>query len=135
MRRVVLDTNCLLATLPSKSPYHKLWSEFMSEKLELCVSNEILYEYEEIISQIINPTFANIVINTLLNKPNVVRISPTWRFGLITKDYDDNKFVDCAVCGMAECIVSNDKHFKDLKNTYFPPVKVYAIKDFCNSLQ
>lgn len=26
MRRIVLDTNCLLQALPSRSPYHKIWN-------------------------------------------------------------------------------------------------------------
>ena len=78
----------------------------------ICVSNEILLEYEEIISQKTNQYFADLVINTILNKPNVIRVSPSWRFDVIKTDPDDNKFVDCAVCGGAEYIVSNDKHFR-----------------------
>lgn len=74
MRKIVLDTNCLLATLPSKSPYHKVW------------------------------------------------------------EIDDNKFVDCAVCGNAECIVSNDNHFKILKETYFPYTTLYTLQEFCERL-
>lgn len=49
MRRIVIDTNCLIAILPSKSPYHKVWTDFLEQQLEICVSNEILMEYEEII--------------------------------------------------------------------------------------
>ena len=45
MRRIVIDTNCLLAILPSRSPYHSVWTEFLANKLEICVSNEILMEY------------------------------------------------------------------------------------------
>ncbi len=29
MRRIVLDTNCLLMCVSSKSPYHKVWTEFV----------------------------------------------------------------------------------------------------------
>ena len=108
MRRIVLDTNCLIAILPSKSPYHQVWVDFLAERLELCVSTEILLEYEEIITQMISRQFADIVIKTLLNKQNLIRITPMWRFNLITSDPDDNKFVDCALCGQAEYIVSND---------------------------
>ena len=100
----------------------------------LCVSNEILLEYEEIISQKTNQYFADLVINTILNKPNVIRVSPSWRFDVIQTDPDDNKFVDCAVCGGAEYIVSNDKHFNILKETYFPYTELYTIQEFCNLL-
>ena len=38
MRRIVLDTNCLLMALPSRSPYHRVWTDFLSGTLEFCVS-------------------------------------------------------------------------------------------------
>ena len=94
MRRIVIDTNCLLAILPTQSPYHKVWTDFLDNKIEICVSNEVLMEYEEILS-------ANAIIKTLLNRRNLKRVSPVWRFNLITSDPDDNKFVDCAICGQA----------------------------------
>ena len=134
MKKVVIDTNCLLVAIPSKSPFHKIWECFIEGKIILCVSNEILLEYEEIISQKTSQFFADLVINTILNKPNVVRVSPSWRFDVIKADPDDNKFVDCAVCGGAEYIVSNDKHFNILKETYFPYTNLYTIQEFCNVL-
>lgn len=130
MRRIVIDTNCLIAILPSKSPYHKVWTDFLEQQLEICVSNEILMEYEEIISEKTSPAFAEAIIKTLINKPNFIRVYPTWRFGYIVADPDDNKFVDCAICGRAELLVSNDKHFNVLKDIGFPYVKVLRIQDF-----
>ena len=131
MRRIVLDTNCLIAILPSKSPYHQVWTDFLAERLELCVSTEILLEYEEIITQKTSRLFADLVIKTLLNKSNLIRITPMWRFNLITSDPDDNKFVDCALCGQAEYIVSNDSHFRVLKAIEFPKLHLLTIQEFC----
>ena len=130
MRRIVLDTNCLLAVLPSQSPYHNVWTDFIEGQLELCVSNEILSEYEEVLSIKTNPAFAEAIIKTLINKRNLIRITPTWRFRLIESDPDDNKFVDCAICGQSELIVSNDKHFVILKSINFPYVKVMRIQEY-----
>ena len=130
MRRIVIDTNCLLAILPSKSPYHKVWTDFLEQRLEICVSNEILMEYEEIISEKTSHAFAEAIIKTLINKPNFIRVYPTWRFGSIVSDPDDNKFVDCAICGRAELLISNDKHFNVLKEIGFPYVKVLKIQDY-----
>ena len=134
MRRIVIDTNCLIAILPSKSPYHKVWTDFLEQQLEICVSNEILMEYEEIISEKTSPAFAEAIIKTLINKPNFIRVYPTWRFGYIVTDPDDNKFVDCAICGRAELLVSNDKHFNVLKDIGFPHVRVLRIQDFVQFL-
>lgn len=130
MRRIVVDTNCLLAVLPSQCPYHSLWLDFIEGRLELCVSNEILSEYEEVLSDKTRPEFAEAIIKTLINKRNLVRVTPTWRFGLIDADPDDNKFVDCAICGRAELIVSNDKHFDVLKAIDFPYVQVLKLQEY-----
>ena len=45
-------------------------------------------------------------------------------------DVDDNKFVDCAIAIGAECIVSNDAHFRILQAIPFPAVKVMDIASF-----
>jgi len=135
MRRIVIDTNCLLAILPTKSPYHSVWTEFLANKLEICVSNEVLMEYEEVLSEKTSVFFADSIIQALLNKENLVRVSPVWRFNLISQDPDDNKFIDCAVCGRAEYLVSNDKHFNTLRDVDFPPITLVTIQEFVKTIK
>ena len=48
---------------------------------------------------------------------------------------DDNKFVDCAVVANATCIVTEDKHFKELEFVDFPKVEVIGIDLFLNILK
>ena len=107
----------------------------MEGKYILCVSNEILTEYEEILTQKTNPIFANNVIKTILNRRNVRKIDPTFNFRLIKSDPDDDKFVNCAICGNARFIVSEDTHFKHLKDIPFPYVEVLRLKEFMDLLQ
>ena len=135
MKSIVLDTNCLIAPLPSRSPYHQVWSDFVEGKYILCVSNEILTEYEEILTQKTNPIFANNVIKTILNRWNIRKIDPTFNFRLIKSDPDDDKFVNCAICGNARFIVSEDAHFKHLKDIPFPYVEVLRLREFMNLIQ
>ncbi len=52
--------------------------------------------------------------------------------GIITADPDDNKFVDCAVIAGATYIVSNDRHFDELKRYDFPKVDVRKLSEFLN---
>lgn len=40
--RLVLDTNCLIQIVPSRSRYHEVWRMFERGEHILCVSNEIL---------------------------------------------------------------------------------------------
>ncbi len=51
-------------------------------------------------------------------------------FGLIEKDVDDNKFVNCAIAADAEYIVTNDAHFNVLKDIDWPKVLVVTIEAF-----
>lgn len=47
MRRIVLDTNCLIQMLSKRSPYYVAWKAYQEEKFALCISNDILTEYRE----------------------------------------------------------------------------------------
>ena len=56
-----------------------------------------------------------------------------WR--LIAVDPDDNKFVDCAIAANADFIVTDDKHFKVLKDIPFPKVEVINKRKFLETLE
>ena len=129
MLRIVLDTNCLLAVLPTKSRYHRLWTDFLQGRVTLCVSTDILLEYEEILIQKTSFSLAESVIKNILNRPNVVRVVPSWRFNMINADLDDNKFVDYAIAANADYIVSEDAHFNVLATMPFPRVNVLHLKE------
>ena len=133
--RIVLDTNCLLASLSSKSENFRIWQDFQAGRFTLCVSNEILEEYQEIISQKSNPTVAENVINAIVESDFVEFIDPHFHLALISVDPDDNKFVDCAFSANATFIVSEDSHFNVLKEISFPQVLVLKIKDFLSLLK
>ena len=133
--RIVLDTNCLLASLSRRGAYFNVWKGLQQGKYTLCVSNEILEEYEEILTQSTNSVIASNVVQTLLNAPTVEFIEPFYRFNLITQDPDDNKFVDCAIAGNATYIGSNDSHFDILKQTDFPKLIVKKIQEFSKILE
>lgn len=135
MRRIVLDTNCLLMSLPKNSPYRILWDAFLSGAFILCVSNEILEEYVEILSRKTSASVAGNVISTILNQSNIEQIVPYYRFGLIQSDADDNKFVDCAISAGAEYLVSNDNHFQILHKIPFPKVNIVTLNFFVRVLK
>lgn len=133
-RCIVLDTNCLLQSLSRRGKYYDVWEAFILGKYTLCVTTEILVEYEEIIASHMSPQAAKLAIEMILRANNVKRIDAQYRFGLITVDKDDNKFVDCAIVGNAEFIVSDDKHFNILKDIPFPHVEVKTLIEFQQEL-
>ena len=130
MQQVVIDTNCLVQMISLHSPYRPIWDAFLLGKFQLCVSNEILEEYQEIIEEQTTTRIAENVILLILNRRNVTFIDPHFRLGLIVEDPDDNKFVDCAFAANAEYLVSDDKHFKILQSTPFPQLNIVRMKEF-----
>ncbi len=127
---VVLDTNVLLVSISSKSKYHWIFSKLLSGVYELYITNEILLEYEEIISSRYNQEVAGDVIRMFLFLENVVLVTPFFKWDLITGDSDDNKFVDCYLISNSDVLVSHDKHFEILKEIDFPRVNVIRIDEF-----
>ena len=134
MRRVVLDTNCLLQTLPTRSPYHKIWTEIFAGRIRLCVNSDILNEYEEILAEKTTPEIAKNVVEAIARLHTTIFQQVYIHFGLIEADADDNKFVDCAVAANAEFIVTNDTHFNILKHIDWPRLTVIDIKEFVKQL-
>ena len=130
MRHVVIDTNCLIQMISLHSPYRPIWNAFLSGRFQLCISNEILEEYQEIVEQHTTSRIAENIILLILNKRNVTFVDPHFRLRLITEDPDDNKFVDCAFAANAEYLVSDDKHFMILKKTPFPQLNLVKMADF-----
>ena len=128
--RIVLDTNCLLQILGARSQYNFLFSEFLAEHYTLCVSTEILFEYEEILRQKASPVAADLFLKVIARSRNVLRKDPYFRLGLVKMDYDDNKFVDCAFVCQADFIVTDDGHFDDAANSPFPLFRVMGLDDF-----
>lgn len=130
MDNVVIDTNSLIMAISSRSAYHKIWQSFLAGDYCLCISNDILEEYTEVIVRNISVNAARYVIYTIMERKNVRLISPSYKWNLITADPDDNKFVDCAVAANAKFIVTEDHHFNVLKEIDFPSVDVINIDDF-----
>ncbi len=128
--KIVLDTNVLLVSIASKSKYRPIFDDFLNEKFDLCVTTDILIEYEEIIDQHMGKRFAEYLLQLLENAPNVNWITKYYKWNLIQADEDDNKFVDCAIAGEADYLVSDDKHFKILHDIPFPKVGVINAEQF-----
>ena len=136
MRFVVLDTNCLIQALPTKSSYHQVWTDFLAGKYRLCVSNEILAEYEEILSIHTSPAVAHNVVEAIARHPITCYREAYYHFRLLSDvDKDDDKFVDCAITANADYIVTEDTHFKILKRIPFPLLTVLTLDEFVNKLK
>lgn len=130
--KAVLDINVLLISLPIKSPYRPIFEAIKMGSFEMVVSNDILFEYHEKLSEKASPSVADNVIKLLLSLTNVTRQDIPFKWGLMHNDPDDNKYADCALIANVDFLVSEDKHFNIFREIEFPSLKVIRIDEFLN---
>ena len=130
MQRAVVDTNCLLASLNRNSPFHRLYQLFASEAFEWVLSNEIVTEYEEILTRHYSKATAKRVLEILLIAPNTYFQEAYYKWQLVTDDPDDDKFVDVAIAAGVDYLVTNDRHFQPLLQLPFPRVPLVSLQEF-----
>lgn len=135
MERIVLDTNCLIQSISSRSPYRKIWDSFFDGTKLLCVTTSILNEYEEILNLLTNEETAKYIIDAIVSSPYTRFFNVYFDFNLIQKDSDDNKFVDCAITAGAKYIVTEDHHYYVLKWKDFPGLYIIGLDDFLAHLK
>ncbi|MEQ1744793.1 MAG: putative toxin-antitoxin system toxin component, PIN family [Saprospiraceae bacterium] len=128
--KVVLDTNVVVSMIGRASPNRWIFDKIITGELRLCVSSEIVLEYEEVLARKTNSEVASNFVEFLTNFPYVEHFDVHFQWKLMQEDPDDNKFIDCAVSANAFCIVSEDRHFKPYKNLEFPPLKILTISEF-----
>lgn len=129
--KIVLDTNVLINSFLKRSKNYWIWKALEAQQLTLCVTTDILLEYEEIITQRYeDPLLATFVLDALQIMPNLVYARKDIFFRLIPQDQDDEKFVDCAIAVSSDYLVTNDHHFNPLKKLPFPVLKIVNEDEF-----
>ncbi len=112
---IALDTNALVQSIPTRGRFRPIIEGFDVGRLLLVVSDEILLEYEEILKAIGGPTAWSSFESLLIARAAFVRrVDPTYFWKAIMHDPDDDKFVDAAVAGEADRIVTEDSHYNVL---------------------
>jgi putative PIN family toxin of toxin-antitoxin system len=132
--RIVLDTNVFLVSLSPFSELAPIFDALLAGRFTLLLSNEVVTEYGEVIGQRYDRETVQDVLRLLVSLQNVELVAPHYRWKLIANDPDDDKFVDLAVAGNADFIVTNDRHFKALEQIAFPSVKTMKAEEFLEML-
>lgn len=129
-KRIVIDTNVFITIIGRRSPYRWIFDKIISGEFRLCVSNEIMLEYEELLAEKTNKEVSRNVTDFLLISPFVIKSDIFFNWHLISDDPDDDKFIDCYLSSDAECLVSNDQHFTKIRQIDFPRINLYSLKEF-----
>jgi uncharacterized protein len=127
---IVLDSNVLLVAIGKRSRYRPIWEAFLNGSYKLVLSEDILFEYEEILLQHAASGAAEIVMEIFLESPDIIYQRVYYKWQAITNDVDDNKFFDVAIAANAEYLVTNDAHFNSAQKLGFPEVKIISAADF-----
>ncbi len=130
--KLVLDTNVFIVSLPDFSPWHWIIKAIIDNQIILLITNDILMEWDEKLLERYSAVYTNDLLDLFLQLENVYLIEPSYKWNFIAVDPDDNKFVDCAIAGNADLIVSNDRHFQILKQIDFPRVNILRLQEFEN---
>ncbi len=125
---IVLDSNALVQMSGQASPHAALKQALIEGRLVLAVSTPILLEYEEVICRYAGrPRWEDVArmfaLISLLHG-TIREIAPSYRFGAITGDADDDAFADCAIVAGADFIITEDRHFDALRGSGYKPQPV-----------
>lgn len=116
---IVIDANILLAGLrSSRGASHVLLRAMLDGRVSFALSPAIVLEYEdvlkrpELIGQMgwLSETDMDTLLDALCRQAKLV--SPWFRFRPFLEDPKDDIYVECALAASADCIISNDRHFR-----------------------
>jgi uncharacterized protein len=133
--KVVLDTNCFISCIGKKSPFRDVFDSYLKKSYALCVSSEILLEYEEKFSVFWGEEVTTNLMGRILAGSNTLLYTIYYNFLLAQKDPDDNKFVDAYIVAGADWLVSNDKDLLALRGLGYPAINVITLQEFSDILR
>ncbi|HRE40561.1 MAG TPA: putative toxin-antitoxin system toxin component, PIN family [Ignavibacteria bacterium] len=133
--RIVLDTNILISILPEKSKNHFIYKQFLEEKFDILISNDILFEYREIIAKIFGKKSSELFYSLFHTLNNIELVNIYFKWNLISVDKDDNKFIDTYLSSQADFLVTEDKHFNHVKDLKYPKINIITLEEFSKLLK
>jgi putative PIN family toxin of toxin-antitoxin system len=129
MLKVVIDTNVFVSSFFGGTPRNiiNFWKQ---GEISLCLSQEIIQEYIEVLNRLgLNNTNEIQNLTKLFAEGyNSIFTATTPHLAIVEADPDDNKFIECAVALDCKIIISGDKHLRDIKN--YIDIKIMSPKEF-----
>ena len=108
--KVVIDTNIFVSSFFGGNP-RRIIDLWKTEKITLCLSNEILDEYIEVLQRIglQDEDELGELLSLFKRGFNMLFTTKTPKVKVVKNDPDDDKFIECAMALKAEVIVTGDK--------------------------
>ncbi len=134
VKRVVLDTNVLVSALIFKGALSRLVELWRKGEMIPVISKET---FEELTTVLQYPKFSlskdeikSVIEHEILPYFEVIEVVKAVKG--VCRDPGDDKFISCALSASADCIVSGDKDFCDVRQ--YKTVKIINTSDFLKML-
>jgi len=132
MLKIIVDTNCFVSSLIQISyPYYIVAKIISKEDFQLCISQELLEEYFEVLNRkkfSRFPDFYNNAQILLASIEGVAKIyKPTTKVSILT-DKDDNKILELADVSKADYIITGNTN--DFTMIRYKRTKIATPKQF-----
>ena len=126
--RIVLDTNIFISAILG-GKLGIIIDEWKAGKFTLIITDSIAREYIEVINR---PKFKiprdEIIATTDYLLQTAEFVTPQENIQVVVADVTDNKFLEAAVAGRANSIVSGDNHLLELES--FREIPITTVRDF-----
>lgn len=131
--KVVVDTNVFVSAALLNGKSTVLMEKWKEGKFILLFSPDIFDEYFEIIARPkFNQEEKDIRDFAELLTERGIAVEPQMRLNIVKEDPDDNRFLECAVAGEADFIVSGDSHLLNLRE--YKGIKILKIVQFLKEI-
>ncbi len=134
--RVVIDTNHIMSAILSDRGASSKLIDWMTKEVDyftLLISESIRKEYDTVSGWLVPDTKRNEmrrILDILYDRAEIVNAIIRLN---VCPDESDNRFLECAVAGKADYIVT--KNIRDFPPTEYQGVKIVRIAKFLNVLE
>lgn len=131
--KAVIDTNIVFAALANrKGAAFKILQRFFQKQFDWVNSSQTLGEYQGVlsVSQKISPTSLQIFLYLLQKRSILIQITDTLH---ICKDPDDDKFLETAIAGGADFLVT--KNLKHFPRKSYQGIRIVNVATFLKELE
>lgn len=128
--KVVIDTNVFISSFLSDGNSRKVIDLWKNGQLTLCLSQEIVSEYVEVLQRlgVDEENELKKLLQLFALGYHSIFTGSTEKLSIVIDDPDDDKFFECAVSLHAKYIISDDKAV--LKISDYCGIKVVNSTDF-----
>ncbi|MFH1210258.1 MAG: putative toxin-antitoxin system toxin component, PIN family [archaeon] len=126
---VVLDTNVFISGIFWKGDCNRILNHWKDGKFTLISSLDILSEFTKVLKDFKIKLSDDLIKEWIeLIVTNSIMIQSLEKLDIVKDDPKDNMFVETALTGKADYIITNDKHLLKLKE--FRNIKIITPEEF-----